>query len=50
MAQKSTLGKVNQMGAGAVRYALKKAEENGNIASKYYQSLLDRINELSARR
>lgn len=50
MAQKSTLGKVNEMSAGAVRYALNKAEANGNTGSKYYESLKDRLADLGARR
>ena len=50
MAQKSTLGKVAQMSAGSVRYAMKKAEKNGNVGSKYYDGLKSRLAELNERR
>ena len=50
MAQKSTLGKVGNMGEGAVKYALSKCEKNGNTASKYHASLLDRLAEIGGRR
>lgn len=50
MAEKSKLGKVGNMKPGQVRYALNKAEANGNVGSKYYDSLKARLAELGERR
>jgi hypothetical protein len=50
MAVKNTLGKVSNMGEGAVKYAIGKCVKNNNTGSKYYASLLDRLAEIGGRR
>lgn len=50
MAVKNNLGKPKNMSLGAVRYAMKRAEDNGNTNSKYYASLKDRLAELGGKR
>jgi len=46
MAVKNNLGKPKNMPLGAVRYAMQRAEKNGNVNSKYYASLKERLAEL----
>ena len=50
MAVKNNLGKPKNMPMGAVKYAMQRAEANGNTNSKYYEALKDRLAELRSHR
>jgi len=49
MAVKNNLGKPKNMSFGAVKYALRRSEANGNTGSKYYTSLKERYAELRSK-
>ena len=48
MAVKNNLGKPKNMSVGQLRYAIKKANRNGNTGSHYYQQLCQRMKEIGA--